>query len=508
MTLSLLDGTLAVYEPQTPSDSTEPDYQLSGTDTGMSARIDHSLGGIKDSASFTFDNVDGEYSYAFDPGTRVAFWYIPGQIAGDSATFGGSPFGSMPFGGLGAQRWMGVVTGLNLSNHGTERRTMTVEATDYVGGILGMREVYNSFQDRPVVGSTDAIAPTLISQLAPELDPQPLIDMPTLGTTDMFAEGEKLYTVINTLFARIDCLLWSDGIQVKAISMTDPTIKPEPAFTAEPKDHTPPDTRITSDSLINFLRVNGGTSDDIDERTLPEEGTPSGTAHITDTQRMTLKLSPEKTSFDRVEVWTQENPPQDGVVVRIQRGNADGTAPIDINDSNKDLVKKTLSQEFLSDNDYTTFLLAENYLPDHPWLILESDGPEGHDIALASGTDRMGVPAVITRYKYPVNVQAQNRNSQEEFLLRQDSISDESLTTFTAARDEGLAELRHMDMPGNNVVFSAESPQAHALRPGDAVELDYPKDRAEGTYIVTDVRDTYETTDIDTDLSVTALSAL
>lgn len=514
MVLNIVKGRLAVYTPDRESDATTPNDILKGTKTGLSANIEHSVGGVKDHGTFTLGNNKGDYTDLFVPGSRIEFWYEQGQTTATSGTFGGDPYGSVPYGGLGEERWAGVVTNITLTNHGVGRRSMTVEATDYVGGILGMREVYDAFESRSVVGSVDAIVPSLIRRKCPELDPTPLESLPDLGTTDMFITGEDLFKVVTRALARVDCYLITEGTSVGAVAAgrnVSPEYEPEVQWELKPTDHAGGyENRITSDGMVNELRLNGGTGTDIGFRTLAEGDTPVDTVRVTDSDRIMVQVSPEKTRYDRIEVWTQQSESEEeaGVTVRLQRPNADGTGPLAPEDGTKDLDSKNLSKEFISHDDYTTFLLSGNVLPARPWLIIESDGPEGHLIGLSSGSGLSGTPAIKTWYPYPVNVRVHNQDSIESYLLREDSMNDDSLTTFNAANDAGFEELRHHDQPMMELAFAADSPRAHALLPGDVIRADYPTEKVVGRWIVTDVTDDFETATVTTDITAQAVASL
>ncbi len=71
-------------------------------------------------------------------------------------------------------------------------------------------------------------------------------------------------------------------------------------------------------------------------------------------------------------------------------------------------------------------------------------------------------------------------------------IKNDQLGTRTATQAQAQSTLDHRNEPKQTLSATALSVRAHNLHPGEAVGVDFPKDRARGTFLVTEANDTYQ----------------
>lgn len=475
MTLPLNSGRVEVFKPT--NTSTTPDLVLEPPDLRQ-VTVTQEVQDAAGTASIKLKNTQGKYASEITSGDRLEFVVELGGTGTSSSTkYGGGSYGGGTYGlRKGAiRRWTGMASIPRYSNDGEGTRMISFDAQPFAFGVMGGlgKKVDNAFRNRTVTH----IAKTIIEDEAAVLDTSGIDTFDT--TYDVEFDGTPLLKAISELADVVNAVFAADG---KTVILTKTENIPiqwtataddfEGGWNVDPVD----------DEVWNQVRVEGGSDNDVGDSQL----TQSGYTTVTESSRITHRLNLPKSRIDQIDLWTRTTGSQENVVVRIQEDI--GGVPSDVNDQTKDLVNKELSHEFLSDDDFTTFLMEPAILPDpEPWLIIESSGTSGQDI----GVDGSGNPAYKAYYFYPIITQRRNQESIDEYRRREHRIERENITTAKAALDLVEATLRHHNKPRREFSTSAGSLRAHRLNPINAVHLEFEEETAVGDYMVTSRSDTY-----------------
>lgn len=478
----------------------DSDYHIPGGDI-EDISITERANVYKDSAKILLNNNGGKYSGVVGHGDRIQL--SVGEV-GANEGYGEGGYGVGPYGSSKTIDWVGMVRPFNIEGQGADIYDMQITAEDYPASVMGSRRVYATFEGRQIVG-TDGIVNELINEHAPELDTTELPDL--APTTTIFIHGQTLLKVVAELARRANCVLHTFLKSVEFTVASEIT----PEFTITPDDYSTFNYKSNDDQLYNSVRVEGGTGISIEEQA--QQTTVDGYERVTDSSRILYQVDTRKSELDRVELWTRRQDTGDGVTVRLQRD--DGGAPINVGSTTSDIAKKTLSQEFLSTDDFTTFIFPSHTLPEpRPWLIIESDGSTGQDIGINTSS---GDPGVIPYYPYDIIVQVQDPDSVELYRLREEKITDDTLGTFDAARDTGNSALESNKDPVETLSARAEvnetlSPpddkRMHNVRPGDVIRVSRPTLDVDDDFVVTEVVDNYHGSTIERDFTMHDISSL
>lgn len=450
MTRVVADAQLDVFKPG----ETEPFLTVPGDDletVETSERIQDAM----DSGAMTIANHDAGYS-GITTGDRLEFKV---QLAEETQL---------------ETHWTAVARTVTDSLEGGRRQRLEIEATDFVFTVLSWRLAYETFDGDPITGSSNAILDTLLEE-APEIGTGQIATIST--TTDGFYNGRDLLSIVTEDLAPIaDAIVAQDGTDLVFKPLAD--ISPTAAL-------APTDFRggvgvsRSDEQMANLVRVDGGTDHDSDA----EQTVQDGTERVTDTNRVTTQIETRKSEVDRVLVHTvPDATSSDGITVRLQADR--GGAPVDADDPTSDIAKKTLAAEFLAEDDWTTFILPAHTLAPQafPWLIIEANGPDGHEIGIDTST---GEPTYRAEYPFPLLTRIPDAQSQQEYRRRDHRIKDESIDSFTAVQDKARSYLRHHNGPERTLSGEAETVLAHSLSPGDAVTMrEWDRVGVSGTWLV------------------------
>lgn len=495
-TQPVIEAEIRTYKP----DETSPHLTIPGEEISNTVEITRRIQEWKDVASLSFSANGKQYAGEITTGDKIVFAATLNSETYSRGSFGGASFGASSFGGLGVgaevTSWSGFAGVPTFKSRGHQLIDVNLDMADFAFEVLSHRRIYREYEDRPIATGDDSnpgIVDELLIELTPELDRSQVkaVDI----TADREYNGLDMFDAFVELAKRGDALLASDG-DALVFKPIDSVIT---SFELLPSDFGLIESNGTDTNLVNDLRVDGTEATDVDEA---QEVLDSYT-QVTDTSRIIHQLEPRKSRLDFIEVWTR-NTSDDGVKVRIQQD--DGGSPIAVDDETLDITGRNLASEFISEDDYTTFLLPREPLPSNPWLIIEGTGSDGHDI----GVNASGVPTHRTHYPYPIAVRVIDADSQDEYRHRMGRMKRDDITSFSYARDIGETEVSHNAQPERRVTFDAESSRSHRLIPGDVVTLDYPEIAATGDYIITEVSHNYDpsTVMLSTDISAQHMATI
>jgi len=452
MVQHIADVTIDVTKPG----SDTPAFAIPAEDIGT-ITLDETAQDAMDGGDVELENTDASYTGArrITPGDRLDIYV---QLED----------------GQSLSHWLtAMARDVTDTLEGGTRQALGVELTDFVFSVLSFRTVDAAFEAE----DAGAIVDGLVAGAAPELDRS---QIQTLGVdTDIIAQGRTLLDVIVEDIAPIgDAVLGHD----KTSLVVKPLQDVNSAMTLTPSDlHAPVEVTAVDDNIANRARVDGGVDHAVDS----EQLTQSATARVTETDRIVEQIPVRKSEVARVAIHTEPDPnSSDAVVVRLQ-ADRDGS-PVDVDDRESDLARRTLADDFLADGALTEFRLPDHTLAprENPHLIIEADGPDGHDI----GTDGNATPTYRAEYPYPLIAEGTDGDSQAEYRRRDVRIRDEQLDTLQAVQDKTQSVIRHRAQPARRISGGAATPAAHQLSPGDAVDVaGFPELNINGRqYLVTE----------------------
>lgn len=119
-------------------------------------------------------------------------------------------------------------------------------------------------------------------------------------------------------------------------------------------------------------------------------------------------------------------------------------------------------------------------------------------------------PEMLIRryYNYPITVVESDATSIANYRQRDGDIVADSSGTRGAASDRGSAVVNSRKEPLEIITFEAVSDRAHNLQPGDAVTITRLDDDVDGTFVITDKRDTYDGVRLTTEMTATEVGTL
>lgn len=491
MTLNFADARLLGYEPSNDTTSAlGADYELDAADVA-GFDIAERAQDLKDSASLTVQNNHGKYSHTVGHGDRLELYISrDGDLPDDPAYYDNPD-----------HYWTGVVRPFSIEGEGAAVYTLDATVEDFAFGVLSMRTVTNAFENRRIVtgdsGGELGILDYILEQNAPEIDRSAF---PTGKTaeTSIRMSGANLLEAVVELANRLGVILYANHDRLE---MVDPvTVTPE--FTAQPADYGTWSVDFNDDQLHNDIQVLGGTNYRLDD----EVDTVADHAELDGTTRLTRQVPTRKSQIDRVRIHTQRQTGVDNnLVVRLQAD--DGGQPIAPNDNDSDIARRVLSDEFISEDDWTEFLLPGHAFPpqQNPWLIVESEEEgSGHFV----GVDTNGDLAYKTFYPYSVTVRVEEPDSMEDYRRREAFENYEAAETFADARDHGNAYADRYARPDVTLSLDADSERFHDLSPGAVVTFDIPNARADGDFVCVERTSSFYGATVESELTFRDMATL
>jgi len=459
MTKQLVDAELDVFKPT--NDGDVPDLTIPGSDLN-SVSINSRVQNLVDTGSIELDNDRGAYSGVVTSGDRLEFQT---RLEGE--------------GGL-SRRWTGLVRPVTYEKTGATTGTLDLRVDDFVFGVLDMRVVVNAFEGASISGDPDAILNRILANNAPEVDRSQIQDVGE--SVNVVWNASSLLEAVSELADRGDAVASADHRSLVFQSISDIPVK----FALDSSDKGLHSVKEKDDSLANEVRVEGGTGVQVDE----EQTTRDGWTTVSDSNRIVHQLGTRKSEVARLELWTDpgRTGSGDNLVARLQAD--DGGEPKAVDSTESDIASKQLPSDFLAGDDWTTFLIPEHTLPDrNPWLILESAGGTGQDVAVDTSTD---APAYRAYYPYPLATILADEGSVAEYRRREKPIRKETLKTRQQTNEVAKASLRHSAQPERTIEFPAESVRAHNLDPGEVIFVEEPDENFVGNAVVLEKRDRYD----------------
>lgn len=347
--------------------------------------------------------------------------------------------------------WSGVVDSINSKRVSRTFAELPVKAQDFVMWRMARAFVTDSYENM----SAGAIVRAIVQTYTPSITATSATveDTGTLVPSITF-NGESVLAALRALAELADAEFHGDKDKVlhfyekktkaSGVSVDASTIV-RGSFSIE----------TNTAGFGNVQKVRGGSRALLDQT----NGEAFGSWSVLDgstLNRVTAKVYVTKSRLAKVELWTNPTGYGGDLRLRIQAGNAANTAPIDVNDDTRDLVSRTLSQEFLAVGDWTTFLLAEHVLPPggSVWLIVEC--------ASAGQTQRVGLDATgpdlmfRTYYPVPVIVERQDSASVARYGKRElPPISDKNIATEEEATLLADMELARRSTPARQGSYEA-----------------------------------------------------
>lgn len=490
--LSIKDAFLRVFKAES---GTGYDFEIPGEEI-ESVTLSRRINRRKDEGTIIIHNDEGDYSSGekqIQVGDRVDVFVSPQQ----SPIGWGEQNSGWGYGGWGGYRriWSAWIQTPTYIREGPSTSALKLKGTDYVFGILSNRITFDAYDNRTIAGTSDAILNTVVGRECPELDLS-LVEDPG-DTTSIVADGTNVLEFVITLARRADCLLL--GFQDKLVFKPIGNVAAE--FTVDPStDIGNPAHEYSGGSVTNVVRVDGGTDHAVDD----QQTTQDGYTTVTDSSRATFQVSTRKSQLERVELWTSPTGSQESISVRIQKD--DGGSPVAPGDQQSDVDSKQLSHHFLADDDYTSFLLNDHTLPEpNPWILVETDGPDGQDIGIDTST---GTPAYRAHYPFPISVQVRDGESIKQHTRIEERLKQKNLHTLDAAKEMSEEALGHHKDPESEVKFPAISRRTHRLDPGEVVTFDMARERLEGDYLVTESEETFDGNTYHASLAAQEVSSL
>lgn len=493
MTLNFSDARLLGYEATNDVTSAlGADYEIDPADVA-GFDIAERAQDLKDSASLTIQNNGGKYSHTIDHGDRLELYIArDGSVPEDPAYYDNPD-----------HYWTGVVRPFSIEGEGASVYTISANAEDFVFGVLSMRTVTNAFEDRRIVTGGDpdstelGILDYILEENAPEIDRSQLPD-DKHERTSIRMTGANLLEAVIELANRLGVVLYANH---KRLEMVDP-VTVTPTFEGAGADYGTWSVDFNDDHLHNDIQVLGGTNYRLDD-----EVTDIGShTEVGGTTRLMRQIPTRKSEIDRVQIHTQRQSGADNnLVVRLQADK--NGAPVSPSDNDSDLARRVLADEFISENDWTEFLLPSHTFPpqQNPWLIVESeDDSAGHYV----GLDPNGSLAYKSFYPFSVTVRIEENDSMDRYRRRETFKTYEAAQTFSDARDHGNAYADRYAQPDITMTLDADSERFHDLSTGSVVNFDIPAARADGDFVCVERASTFNGTTINTELTFRDLATL
>lgn len=489
MTLQVTGGYMEVYKPSVDDPAMhEPSVVVPSGDI-EAASEDQRADEFKDVGTFRFDNSDGRYAGEITSGDTLRFF------ANTTGTVGAE------------RRFTAIARNVRYDRQAPNSGAIEIEVEDFVGGVMSMRRVSMTREDRPIVtdGSLDlpnedlGIINLILKQRCPNIDRTAL--RPLGATSSLRSREEIVKDVVDGLAARADAVVWGEDYTIHVTPISDLTS----AFTVTGADITGSYTYdVVDDNLANDVRIEGGKNDAL------ENEQPTVAAYVSpdyDPPHIAFHYHTRKAETQRISLWTRRDRananPQDGLKVRLQSANADNTGPVNPEDETSDIVSREISIEFLTNDGWTEFVLGDHTLAERDvWVIVVGEGN------VEIGVDANGTPAFRQFYPYPLLVRQVDAASINEFRRREASNIDRSLRTRAEALQAVRSQLTDSARPRETITVEAESERMHALTPADMVTIQRPKDAIDGEFVVTDRRDRFDGVQLRTNLALTEADSL
>lgn len=475
----LRDVEVRVWHQNT-AESTDPDTIL-GPDVLTNITTESRSADVADEA--TIDLVDRDNNATdLRMGDRVEVYSLLGERGVGFGTSYGTEYG----GPTETTRTLRAKSPKVSEGHpGVNGTRISTNATDWIAGIIGKRNITGHWLGEDI----GAIIRDIVERKASEVDAS---NVPDLGvTTDIRCQNDNAWDTIVSLAARADAITLQQGTELHVT----PISGLERAFDLTTDDWRYPFDVDTDDKVKNVIRVDSGTG----RREESVQETTSSWVTVTQSSRETHRLRARKSAIHSVDLYVRKVS-DERLKIRLQAD--EGGAPVAIEDEDSNIDTAAWPADELPSEGWQAFFFDDHVLPDRdPWLIIETEGDTGHDIAV----DGSGVPAHRSYYPHPLAFEDTDQDSIDEYGPREHQVDRDGLDTTVAVQDAVRGELAKLAWPEKTVTFPAASPRAHALEPGQIIGVDKPDENAVGDFIVTEVARTLDsdTATVSTDITAT-----
>jgi hypothetical protein len=474
-----------VFRPD--NDTTDPDFIIPQEDI-QQLNLPRSLGPLKDQGKLQLYNGHARYgSTPAAPGDGLT----DGDRVDVYADLGGSS-------GM-SRRFTGIVS--NPSGEGTGANevesTYSCNLEDFCGWVMSERAIEAGFEERQISGDTTSVLNYILREKCPEIDRSELATIPRTVTTKF--NGTNVFKAVRTLVARSegDMLLRSDHTTLRVRDLSDLITKHELAD----GDYGTYSWAENSDRLSNYVRLDGGKA----EANMNKVTSGVGWENVAGNSRIMVQIDVPKSQVSSIEVYTDPTRTGSGAGLRVRIQKDEGGAPIDPSDKTIDEDHRTLAAPFLEHDGFTRYNFGNNdIIQDNPWLIIEvndeGDG-SGQDVRV----NNVGNPLRIIRYPYPVSTRKSDPASIDNYRLREQQVSDNSITSLTEIGEAARALLADRNTVRRTVEFDARSDRAYELSPMDVVDVPLGVFRTagfRGEYVVVERIDEYSGTSLDTTIKL------
>lgn len=492
-------GTDADLEADTTLlDAESPDTVIPAADV-ESIQFNERLAQRKDDGRIVLNNPDGQYTDAVISGDRIEV-HIDYTIP-ELETWGDGAWGDATWGGERLV-WTCWVRDRDLTHDAAGFEMMTIDAEDFVFGLLGERFTDLSFENDELGGVLSALlttdAPSLFLSVNHEIE----------ETVDATFAGTNLLDAVNHTLGQGEMLAHGYRNMLVAEYITERV----PTFEITGDDVGLFDIEETDDQLVNFVRVDGGTARGLDHQWPPDgpsERTDWATVGGDDYHRFWMPAT--KSEIASFKLWT-ETVSEDSLTVRINHvpeSLRESGEPVPKRSSRTDLAQRQLSHEFIADGGWTEFLMSDHNLhTERPLVIIESSGEDGQRVALADGGGGGVVPVYQSYYPYNIVSRETDSSSVSKHRRREDRIVDDEIQSFNEARAVAREVISHHGTPDQQIHTTAASRRMHMLRPGQVVTLDFPDESIVGDYIVTERSADYTELLLETELTLQQASTV
>lgn len=470
-----------------------PDLIIPGTDiSSVSASV--RLSRRKDSATINLHNNAGQYTNNADidlrSGQRLRFHLT---TEGDIERWGQHTWGEGAWSGEHL-RWTGIIRDITYSYNGPNSSSIQLKAEDFVFGLMSKRLLYDSYDEAPIAGSDDAVLNDALTQEIPEIRQAGIEDF-TDQTTSITVDGTDLLEFSLSMARRANAIMYAKGERLNFEHLESKT----PQFEVQGSDIGYFEVEVTDDGVVNEVRVDGGTNQAIDD----EQAQQDSYTTVSKENRLQFQINTRKSKVSSLELWTNPTGSGENMTVRLQKD--ENGSPVAPEDNTSDIANKSLNQRFIEEGGFTEFIMNDHTLPEpNPWVIVETDGGTGQDVGVSSE----GRPSYRAFYEYSVTVRQSDFDSQNDYRQRETRIEDSSLQTAQEAREVAREKLNHDSVPEDSINMPADSERTHHLHVGDVVEMNFPRERASGEYIVTERSDDYQDHTLSTTLKVQEVGSL
>ncbi|WP_331232703.1 hypothetical protein [Natronorarus salvus] len=500
MTVTVTDAELRVWhqdqlaEGDDEADADPDPHTIIGTDGLRSVEFAAHADTLKDEASIECYHPSAggpDLLYDLRVGDRIEFHGLISTPVGGSETWGEGTWGEGVWGGgddgIPDVRWMGRVQPTETSRDqiGRHNGSLSADATDWCGDILSNRKITGSWVGR----DAGAVIRDIVRRKASEIDAS---EIPDIGDdVEVYYASKDCWDAVTELAALGDGLLLQEGRKL----LLEPIEGLGPAIELTHDDYYLPWQTHTDNDVKNVVRIDSGESRQIEH----EQGVQDDLERVTSESRITHQLRARKSRVHSVDLYVDAESDDEDLKVRLQ-ADEDGE-PVAIDDEDSDIDSAEWSASDLPSGGWQSFFFSDEILPDRdPWMIIETEGDEGHDI----GVREDGVPTYTSFYPHPVNFEATDSASIADYGAREIPIEKDNLRTLTAARDAAIAELRRRAYPTKTISFPARSPRAHLLEPGDLISVDEPGENAVGEFIVVETARTFDSDRVRLETEITA----